>query len=138
LKIQALLPVLVLLLIFAVPALGRESGCGATYCVSIRENVSVGSGGAITRPELAVASIVQVVTIAIIVSQLAMALKGLGNVIPLALLRALAHVRSLESSLPFHHSTSAAVFWLPIESISGGRITSRMRRASSFFGPGRL
>ena len=136
-KIQALLPALVLLLILAAPNLGHESGCGATYCVSIRENVSAASGGTITRPELAVFSIVQVITVAVIVSQLGMALKGLGNVIPLAFLSALTHVKNLESSRSFRRARGAVTFWLPIESISAGRITSRMLRASNFFGPGR-
>ena len=136
-KIQALLPVLVLLLVFAAPLLGHDSGCGATYCVSIHENVSVGSGSTVTNPELVIVTVIQVVTIVVVFSQLMVALEGLGKVIPLALIRALTHVKNLESSLSLHRSTKAGVFWLPIESISAGRITSRMLRTGAFFGPGR-
>jgi hypothetical protein len=137
LKIKTLLPVLVLLLLLTTQTSGHNSGCGATYCVSLHDDVSSGGLGPITSPETAAISIIQFITIAVVLSQLMLALEEFGHVIPLTLLRALEHVDRLESSVSFHRPKFGSFFWLPIESLSSGRITSKMLRGVAFFGPGR-
>jgi hypothetical protein len=134
---KLLLPVLVVALVLAVPATGHNSGCGATYCVSIDDKVSLGSGSLIGRPEAATISALQVIAIAVVISQLLVVLDAVRSAIPLSLIRALEHVSRLESSLSFRESAKGVSFWLPIESRCSGRITSKMLRAQNFFGPGR-
>jgi len=137
LNTRLLLPVLVVLLVLAIPASGHNSGCGATYCVSIDDMVSLGGGSTIGGSEAAAISVLQVIAIAIVVSQLVAALNAIRSAIPLSLIQAMENTGRLESSLSFGESAKGVSFWLPIESRSSGRITSKMLKMPNFFGPGR-
>jgi hypothetical protein len=142
-KAQNLLPFFVLVLVVAAPAYLRifgstgNPGCVVTYCVSIKETVSAGSDGSVLQPVLAAMSIIQVAAVVAAVSPSVVLLAALRRRVPFSALRKLTHLRSLESAPLHDHSVRAAVFWLPIESICAGRLTSEMLKAPNLFGAGR-
>jgi hypothetical protein len=139
-KAQNLFPFIVIVLVVAVPAFWHNlgnPGCAATYCVSISESVSAGRGGTALQPVLAAISIIQVAAVLAAVSPSVVLVAALRRRVPFSALRTLTHLRSLESAPSQDHSVRVAVFWLPIESISAGRLTSEMLRAPNLFGAGR-
>lgn len=138
LKLQALLPILVFLLVLVVPAATPHNpGCPSTYCVSLREEVSVGTGGPNLQLGLSLVLIAQVAAVATAVSQAMVLLVGLRRRLPNSALRVLTHLRGLSRAPTGVASTKSNVFWLPIESASAGRLTSRMVRSPNLFGLGR-
>jgi hypothetical protein len=78
-----------------------------------------------------------VVIAAVAVSQLMILLVSVRKRIPVSILKALTHHERLASAPSPLHPSNDAVFWLPPESLCAGRITSKMARTASFFGPGR-
>ncbi|MDV3278205.1 MAG: hypothetical protein LYZ69_07040 [Nitrososphaerales archaeon] len=126
------------LLVVLVPALWpHDPGCPSTYCVSLRDEVSVGTGGPNPQLGLSLVLIVQVVAVAVSVSQTMAVLVGLRKRPPVSVLRALTHIRGLSRASTGAASTKSNVFWLPIESASAGRLTSKMVRSPNLFGLGR-
>jgi len=138
LKVQFLIPILAFLIVATAPVVMRGSTCSATYCVSIRENVSAGAGLATMEPVWALLSIEQALLVAVAASPLATVIASQRRGFPVPLLRTVRHVRGLAAVRPHSRNLSPGAFWLPIESISAGRLTSRMLKASNFFGLGRL
>jgi len=138
LRAQAVLPVFVFLLLVAVAhQTPNASACGATYCVSLADSVALGSQGVAFQPGLALVSVAQVVAVAFALSPTALVVLGRQRALPRSLLSVAAHLRGLTRAPASASPTRTRVAWLPIESICSGRLTSRMLRAPSFFGPGR-
>jgi len=137
LKAQLLFPVLAFLVVVAAPSVVRGPACPTTYCVSIGESVSLGAASATVKPVWALLSIEQTLLAAIAVSPLATVLASRHSCVPIPLLRTVRHMRGLAAVRPRAREVSLGAFWLPIESISAGRLTSKMLRAPNFFGLGR-
>ena len=113
-----------------------QVACPGTYCASLSATISIG-GGAALQPVLAVMSTVQVVAAAVALFQAFALLVVAGSRVPASLLEAIEHVRGPDAAPSRIRPSTSPVFWLSIESISGGRLTSKMRRSPSFFGMGR-
>jgi hypothetical protein len=86
---------------------------------------------------LSVIAMAQLLAIAFAVSPSFVALGSIrkGGIVS-ALMR-VNHLRVLGSASRGSVAPSSVSYWLPIDSVSAGRITSKMLRGMSFFGPGR-
>jgi hypothetical protein len=137
-KGQILLPILVFSLVFAMGTSSPQpSSCPVTYCVSLISFVSAGASGPAFQPALSVISIAQMLAIAFALSPSVVAFGRIHRVVPSSALKAIDHLRRLGSASRRTDSPAATTYWLPIESVSAGRITSKMLRGVAFFGPGR-
>jgi hypothetical protein len=110
--------------------------CPKTYCVFVSATISIG-GSETLQPVLAIMSTIQLVGVAFTLFQAFVLLVAVGNRIPLSLLGAMSHLRGLDSAPSRVHLSTSPVFWLPIESISAGRLTAKMLKTPNFFGAGR-
>jgi len=137
-KWKALLPILVFALVVA---LGREgtitSHCPVTYCVSLSSGVSLGAPGPRIQPVLSLVSMLQLAGIAVAISPSLVAVVGPPKFTPTRVLQVANHIRQLGKASGRSGKKFEATYWLPIESVSAGRITSKMTRGAAFFGPGR-
>jgi len=127
-----------LLVGLAASALWHGPTSSVTYHISISETVSAGSGASTVQPVLALISVIPLTFALAVAFPSFIVLVALRKQNPFSGLRVLAHLRNLECAPSHSRRSRTATFWLPIESISAGRLTSKMLRTPNFFGPGRL
>ena len=138
-RAQTALPLLVFFLLVATARYAPSaSPCGSTHCVSLSDSVAVGSESVTVQPGLAIISVAQVIAVAFAISPSALVVLGRRRTLSHSLFSVAEHLKGLMHAPASTSPTRTRVAWLPIESICAGRLTSKMRRASSFFGPGRL
>jgi len=114
----------------------NQAPCNWSYCVSLSATMSVG-GDATFSTALAILSVVQTIALTAAIYQAIMGLASVGGRVPAALLAAASRARGFSDVHSQLESSEASVFGLSIESITGGRLTSKMQRSPGLLGVGR-